>query len=172
MGLDDGTFTIEARNGAEDSNSNLIDLQYEVKLVKRFPNPGIQNFQGLPSIKPENSFQFNLGGKKESTTLEFIMYDDGTDRSNGTLSNSTISDSRFSNDTVVTPLEQKIWINEYINTFDLSVDWRLYGRGFTDRVNTGEGTPVVLTETRPEPSPDRPNSIRMVVQMNIGNRVI
>lgn len=172
MALDDGVYTIEARNAAEDSNSNLIDLQYEVKVVKRKPEVGSQGFNGLPALDPTNSFQYNLGGKEEQVTLEFILYDDGTDRSNGTLSTSTISDSRFSNDTVTTVEEQKIWLKEYIHTASLSVDWFLYGESYTDRTGAGEGTPIAITEARAEPSPDRPTSTRFVVQANIGRRVV
>jgi len=172
MALDDGTYTIEARNAAEDVDGNPIDLQYEVKLVKRAPQPGSQNFSGLPALDPTNSFQFNLGGKKEQITIEFILYDDGTDRSNGTLGNSTISDPRFSNGTITTVQEQKIWLKEYIHTADLAVDWKLYGRDYTDREAQGEGTNISITETRPEPVPERPTSMRFVVQANIGRRVI
>lgn len=172
MGLDDGVFTIEARNAAEDSDGNPIDLQYEVKLVKRFPQPGTQSFQGLPALDPTNSFQFNLGGKKESITLEFLLYNDGTDKSNGTLANSTISDPRFTDGTVETVLEQKVWLKEYISAADLAIDWKLYGRDFTDREQAGEGTSISITEARPEPVSDRPTTMRFIVQANIGRRVI
>lgn len=172
MALDDGQYTIVARNAAEDSQSDSINLEYEVKIVKRFPQVGTQGFQGLPALEPTNSFQYNLGGKEEQITLEFILYDDGTDRSNGTLSNSTITDSRFSNDTVTTVQEQKIWLKEYIHTAGLAVDWLLFGEDFTDRAGTDEGTPIAITETRPEPVPERPTSMRFIVQANIGRRVI
>jgi len=172
MALDDGVYTIEARNAAEDSQSNTIDLQYEVKVVKRFPQPGSQGFSGLPALDPTNSFQFNLGGKKSNFTLEFVLYDDGTDRSNGTLSNSTISDPRFSGGTITTVEEQEIWLDEYINSADLAVDWKFYGGKYTDREAQGEGTSIVITEARPEPSPDRPTSTRYIVQANLGRRVI
>jgi len=172
MALDDGQYTIRAENAAQDSDSNLIDLEYEVKLVKRKPEPGTQEFQGLPALDPTNSFQFNLSGKKERLELEFILYNDGTDRSNGTLANSTISDTRFSNDTVTTVREQKIWLKEYIHTASLSVTWRIFGEDYTDRTGAGNGTPISIVETRPEPSPDRPTSLRFIIQANIGRRVI
>lgn len=172
MALDDGVYTIEARNAAEDSNSDLIDLQYEVKLVKRKPEVGSQGFQGLPALDPTNSFQYNLGGKKEKVTLEFILYNDGTDRSNGSLSKSTISDPRFENNTIKTVQEQKIWLKEYIHTASLSADWFLYGESFTGRTAAGEGTPIAITEARAEPSPERPSSTRFIVKANIGRRVI
>lgn len=172
MALDDGTFTIRAENAAQDIDSNLIDLEYEVKIVKRFPQVGSQGFSGLPALDPTNSYQFNLGGKTEQITLEFILYDDGTDRSNGTLANSTISDPRFSNDTVTTVQEQKVWLKEYIHTSSLAVTWRLFGQDFTDRESAGNGTAIAITETRPEPSVDRPTSMRFIVQANLGRRVI
>lgn len=172
MALDDGIYTLEARNGAEDSQGSLINLQYEVKMVKRMPEPGTQGFSGLPALDPTNSFQYNLGGKQERFTLEFILYDDGSDRSNGSLAKSSINDARFSNDTVTTVQEQKIWLKEYIHTANLAVDWKLYGRDFTDRENVSEGTSIVITESRPEPEPGRPTSMRFIVQGNIGRRVI
>jgi hypothetical protein len=170
--LGDGTLTIQARNAATDTNSNLVDLEYEVKLLKRLPQPGTQGFNGLPAIDPTNSFQFNLGGKTEQITIEFVLYNDGTDKSNGTLNAADIDDTRFNNNTVETVREQKIWLKEYIHTADLAVDWLLFGRDFTGRTDGSPGTPIAITETRPEPSAGNPNSIRFVVQANVGRRVI
>ena len=171
MALDDGAYTIVAKNAAQDSNSELIDLEYEVKIVKRFPAPGTQDFSGLPALDPTNSFQFNLGGKKERFTIEFLLYNDGSDKSNGTLLDSTISDPRFSNDTITTVQEQKIWLKEYIHTADLNVTWRLFGEEWTDREAAGEGTSISITESRPEPVPGR-NATRFIIQANVGRRVI
>lgn len=171
--LGDGTFTLVAENAAENSQGELINLEYEVKLVKRFPQPGTQGYSGLPAIDPTNSFQFNLGGKKSRITLEFIIYNDGTDKSNGTFDTAaTINDPRLSGTTIETVEEQEIWLDEYINDADLQVSYRLYGPKYTDRVNTGEGTPIVITEARPEPVAERPTSTRYIVQANIGRRVI
>jgi len=172
MALDDGQYTLVAEDAAQDSNSNLIQLEYEVKIVKRFPQTGTQGFSGLPALSPENSFQFNLSGKTEQPELEFILYNDGTDRSNGTLADSQISDSRFSNDTVTTVQEQKIWLKEYIHTANLAVTWRIYGEDWTDRVSTDAGTPIAIKETRPEPVADRPSSMRFIVTFNLGRRVV
>jgi len=172
MALSDGAYTLVAENAAQDNNSNLIDLEYEVKLVKRFSQPATQDYSSLPSIKPENNAQFNLSGKKQRFTMEFLLYDDGTDRSNGTLSNSQISDNRFSGGTVETVLEQKVWLTEFINTFQFSTSFRLFGRDYTGRTEEG-GTPFVFTETRPEPRPgETQNRMTFIVQGNIGNRVI
>lgn len=171
MSLGDGTYTLVAENGAEDDNDELIDLEYEVKLVQRFPNPGTQEFSGLPALDPTNSFQFNLSGKTEQFTMEFLLYNDGTDRSNGTLADSTIDDSRFSNDTIETVQEQKVWLKEYIHTANLAVTWRLYGEEWTDREDDGEGTSIAIKEARAEPEPGR-NAERFVVQANLGRRVV
>ena len=182
MSLGDGDYTLVAENGGQNSSGNEIDLEYEVKLVQGFPKTENAPFTGLPSLNPETSFQYNLAGKSSSPTMEIILYNDGTDRSNGSLdemaevasglSYENFDDPRFSNGTVETIQEQEVWLTEYINNQAIPVFWRLYGGKYTDKVNPGEGTPIVITRIEPRPNPERPNEIRCTVRFNLGRRLI
>lgn len=185
MGLDDKEMTLVAQDAAKDSEGNQIDLDYRVKIIKAFPQTGDTPFSGTPAFKPENSFQYNLSGKTEQPTLEFVMYNDGTDRSNTSVSNTTVNDiaevadgigyTSFNDprlgSTIETKEEQKIWVKEYIHNNALPVTWKLYGRDYTDRITQGNGTPITITQVEPRPIPGE-NKIRMVVRFNLGKRLI
>ncbi|MGK7368811.1 MAG: hypothetical protein ACNS64_01250 [Candidatus Halalkalibacterium sp. M3_1C_030] len=182
MALDDGDYTLVAENAGRDSQGNQIDLEYEVKLVKAFAQTGDSPFSSTPAINPENSLQYNLSGKTEEPVLEFKLYDDGTDRSNGTLADmaeiaegldyNTFNDKFGLGSTIETIQEQKIWLKNFIHNYAIPVEWRLYGGEYTDKGGSGQGTPVVIQQTEPRPDPERPNEIYFVVRLGLGRRII
>lgn len=182
MSLDDGEYTIVAENGAKDIDGNQIQLEYEIKLTQEFPQTQDSSFSSTPALNPEKSFQYNLSGKGENPTMAVKLYNDGTDRSNGTLADmekvaeglgyNSFSDSRFTNDTVVDIQEQKVWLKEYINNHAIPVTWRLYGGEYTDKVNEGAGTPIVINRLEPRPNPNRPNEILLTIRFTLGRRLI
>lgn len=182
MSLDDGDYTLVAENGARDIDDNNIQLEYEVKLVQEFPQTQESPFSSTPSLNPETSFQYNLSGKNEDPTMTFKLYDDGTDRSNGTLAEmeevakglgyDTFSDPRFSNDTLTGVQEQKTWLKEYINNHAIPVTWRLYGGEYTDKQSPDAGTPIVINQLEPRPNPLRPNEILVTIRFSLGRRLI
>ncbi len=138
------TFKIVLQNNF---SAYSVDLEYSFEpLVKRKPDGRERNLTTISNQDPEAARHFAFQPGQENPSLEWTIYDNGEDKSNGSLSSSGISDSRFSNDTVTTVKEQVIWITEYIADNTSNPRWLLFGGRFTDRDGNGngEGTNVVI----------------------------
>ena len=155
-----------------DSNfSNYtVDLEYQFNLIKRVEDGREREFTTITLQDPENARHFGFNPGKVNPIIEWIIHDDGTDKSNGTLSSSSISDSRFSNDTVVTVQEQIIWLTEYIHDNTSDARWLLEGGRFSDRDGDGinEGTNVVIQSIPVKQLSDRVNSAKAKINLKLG----
>jgi len=137
------TYTIELQKSFSEYS---ISLEYTFNLAQTIDSGRKKNLTTIANQNPEAARHFAFQPGQQNPTIEFILYDNGEDKSNGTLSVSNITDSRFSNDTVTTVQEQIIWLDEYI--MDNTSDPRhlLFGGRFSDRNGDGteEGTNVTL----------------------------
>lgn len=129
------------------------DLQYSFEpLVQTKDDGRTRSFTTITLQDPEAARHFGFQPGESNPSIEWTLYDNGEDKSNGTLNASGINDSRFtSTDTNGNPIvktveEQIIWLTEYIHDNTSDPRWRLYGGRFTDRDGDGvdEGTQVVL----------------------------
>lgn len=147
-----------------------IDLEYEFNLIQKVEDGRKRNFTTITLQDPQNTRHFGFEPGEANPTIQWVLYDDGSDKSNGTLSASTISDSRFSGNTVETVEEQIIWLTEYI--FDNTSDprWILEGGRFDDPDGDGvtEGTSVVVQSIPITLLSDRPNAAKGTINMKLG----
>lgn len=124
------------------------DLEYELNIVQRKQDGRTRDFTTIANQDPEAARHFGFQPGQSNPVIEWIIYDNGEDKSNGSLSASSISDSRFSNDTVTSIEEQIIWLTEYLQDNTSDPRWLLFGGRFSDRNGDGvdEGTQVVIKE--------------------------
>lgn len=127
-----------------------VDLEYSFEpLVQEKDDGRSRGFTTISNQSPQAARHFGFQPGESNPSLEWTIYDNGEDKSNGTLDSSAISDSRFSNNTVTTVEEQIIWLTEYIHDNTSDPRWRLYGGRFTDSDGDGvdEGALVVIQNT-------------------------
>jgi len=126
-----------------------IDIEYELDLVQNKDDGRNRNFTTIGLQNPAAARHFGFQPGQSNPTIEWTIYNNGEDKSNGSLSASNITDSRFSNDTVTTVEEQIIWLTEYIHDNTSDPRWLLFGGRFSDRNGDGvdEGTNVVVKRT-------------------------
>jgi len=124
-----------------------VDLEYSFEpLVQRKRDGRSRSFTTISNQDPDAARHFGFQPGESNPSLEWTIYNNGDDKSNGTLSSSNITDSRFSNGTVTTIDEQIIWITEYVMDNTSDPRWKLFGGRFSDRDGDGtnEGTNVSL----------------------------
>jgi len=131
-----------------DFSEYSINLQFNFDLAKRIRDGRSRSLTTITNQDPQAARHFAFQPGQENPTLEFTLYNDGTDKSDGTLASSNITDSRFTNDTVVTVEEQKIWLNQYITDNTSDPRWLLFGGTYSDRDGDGidEGTNVTVED--------------------------
>lgn len=122
------------------------DLEFEFDLAQAVESGRSRSLTTISNQDPQAARHFAFQPGQNNPRIEFILYNNGEDKSNGTLSASNISDSNFSNDTVVTIEEQIRWLNYYIEDNRSDPRWLLTGGQFTDINGDGinEGANVVV----------------------------
>jgi len=141
------SYTVELdQNFSQYSTS----LEFEFDLAQTLESGRSRDLTTISNQDPEAARHFAFQPGQQNPTLEFILYNNGEDKSNGTLSVSSISDSRFSNSTVTTVEEQIIWLDEYVMDNTSDPRWLLFGGRWSDRNGDGvdEGTSVTLENLR------------------------
>jgi hypothetical protein len=123
-----------------------VDLEFKFSIVKNIESGRKRDLTTIANQSPEAARHFAFQPGEQNPRVEFTLYNDGTDKSNGSLSSSNITDSRFSNDTVETIEEQIIWLDEYVTDNTSDPRWRFFGGRWSDRNGDGtdEGTNVVV----------------------------
>jgi hypothetical protein len=147
-----------------------VDLEYEFDLVQSKEEGINRSFTTIGNKDPRAARHFGFRPGENNPTLRWILFDNGEDKSNGSLSASNISDARFSNQTVTTLQEQIIWIQQFIMDNSSDARYRLFGGRFSDYNGDGieEGTPVVIKNPRITQSSDRPTTAEGKIQLKLG----
>ena len=146
------------------------DLEYEFNIIQRIEDGRKRSFTTIGNQDPEAARHFGFEPGETNPAIEWLIYDDGTDKSNGSLSSSSITDSRFSNDTVVTVEEQIIWLTEYIHDNTSDPRWLLTGGRFSDPDGDGtdEGTNVVIESIPITQVADRQTAADAKINLKLG----
>lgn len=147
-----------------------VDLEYEFNLIQSVEDGRERSFTTIGLQDPADARHFGFKPGQTNPTIEWLIYDNGEDKSNGTLSSSSISDSRFSNDTVVTVEEQIVWLTEYIHDNTSDARWLLEGGRFDDPDGDGttEGTNVVVKSIPITKVADRQQAAQAKINMKLG----
>jgi len=131
-----------------DSNFSAFgtDLEFEFDLVQTLDSGRTRSLTTISNQSPEAARHFAVQPGQQNPVIEFRLYNNGEDKSNGSLSASSITDSRFSNGTVTTVEEQIIWLDEYVTDNTSDPRWLLFGGRWSDRNGDGtdEGTNVTI----------------------------
>lgn len=160
-------YKIELQSGFSEYG---VDLVYEFDLIQSFDDGRERSLTTITNQDPAEARHFAFQPGQSNPKLEWVIYDNGEDKSNGSLSSSNITDSRFSNDTVTTVEEQLIWITEYI--FDNTSDprWSFYGGRFSDRNGDGtdEGTNVTVKKINTNRVANRSQAVKATIDLKLG----
>lgn len=157
-----------------DSSGTAEDIEYHFDLIQNLNDEGeIDALRVKGSSANQNIYMSFLPGKGKTIPIEWLLQDNGNDKSSGTFSSAGISDPDISDGTVVTALEQKIFFENYIFDDNNDSAWELYGGEYSDpdRDGTDEGTNVVILNKNIQRISDRPNVFIGRVDLGVGQRV-
>jgi len=137
------TYTVELLSSFSQYS---IGLEYTFDLAQTVDSGRTRSLTTISNQDPEAARHFAFQPGQQNPVIEFILYNNGEDKSNGSLAASNITDNRFSNGTVTTVEEQIIWLDEYIMDNTSDPRWLLFGGRWSDRNGDGveEGTNVTL----------------------------
>lgn len=124
------------------------DLDFEIDIAKTVDSGRKRSLTTISNQDPQAARHFAFQPGEHNPVIEFVLYNNGEDKSNGTLAASSINDSNFSDDTVETVEEQIRWLNYYISDNTSDPRWLLTGGQFTDINGDGlnEGANVVVND--------------------------
>jgi len=111
-----------------------------------------------PGNQPENANLMQFQGMTMRLTLNGMLYDDGTDVSNGTA-----PDPPFGTDGVVDIMEQVLFLNFYIHRQGIGVKWNVTGPGLPDG-----GVDCALETANATPQADRPHEAEVSLVLMAG----
>lgn len=149
------TFIIQLSN---------VDAAYQYKLVLNYVQDyGPETNKPVTTISPpgrppEDANQMQFQGMTMRFNLAGILYDDGTDISDGTAPSTT-----FGADGVVDIDEQVKWINFYIHREGIGVKWNITGPGLP----TG-GVNCALKKAKAKRMADRPHEAEVNLVLTAG----
>ena len=137
-------YYLELRGIDFDSDGDEDIIEYHFPVAPELNEETVNNNTTVAGNDYLNTQILGFGGQEKQISIVFFLYDDGTDRSNGTFGTSGISDSRISNGTVETMEEQRIFLERYINIGIVGKQLYLRGGRFEDPDGNGTvtGTPV------------------------------
>lgn len=164
-------YYLQLNNLDFSGDGNADPLEYHFELVQNLDSNGEIPATTVESDIPENNQHLAFQGKTKNIPIEWLIYDNGTDKSDGTYSSAGITDSRISNDTIVSATEQKVFLEYYIHNPNSTAQWRLFGGRFTDPDGDGtdEGTPVHIQTLNPRTS--SPIFGNGILRLRVGSRV-
>lgn len=150
------TFTIQLTN---------VDSAYQYKLLLKFAQTYRPQTEkqvtpvSAPGIVPEDANLMQFQGMTMRFRIEGMLYDDGTDISDGTAPSDP-----FGTNGVVDIDEQVKWINFYIHRQGIGVRWNITGPGLpTGGVNTA------LERASARRTADRPHEGEITLVMTAGD---
>lgn len=141
-------YYLELENVDFDGDGSVEPIEYHFDLVQSRDDGGNKPFTTVEADQETSNQLLGFQGKSREVVLEWWLYDNGNDKSNGTYNGSGINDSRVSDNTIVTITEQDLYLNDYIHFPEISASWKFYGGKYSDPDGDGtdEGTPVSVVD--------------------------
>lgn len=127
-----------------DGIDDTLEFQFEL-VQERSISSEIPMFT-QEADEPNNNILYAFQGKNKQFTLVMDLYNNGTDKSNGTWADLDVSDPRINstddagNEIIQTVEEQIIYLDEYMQNPVFGGNWRLQEGMFQGK--DGEGTNV------------------------------
>jgi len=154
-----------------DGDGTNDNLEYHFNLVQGLDDNGEIPFTVIVADQPLNNQALGFSGKTRTIPLEWVLYNDGSDKAEGTVPAGL--DNRLSNDTVVTVEEQIVYLRRYFQNPTLGAQWRFFGGTYTDPDGDGtdEGTPAAVQTVSLARSADNPEAARGQIRIKVTNVV-
>lgn len=149
---------------------NVDGYEYEMKLVQRLghqmrkPSTNIS----VPGGNPEDATIMAVQGQTRTYNLRFIIFNDGTDRSNGTVpDDGTFADTDGDGTVdVITVNDQITWLRDYIFKYGLGIDYTIVGFN----VDSG-GVKCHIESLNIDPAPRNVNHVEASMTLKVGEVV-
>lgn len=166
-------YYIELRNIDFDDDNSEERIEYHFKLISNLDSNNNLPVTTVEGDQPLNNQHLAFQGKGRIIPINWVVYNNDSDKSNGTYSTSGITDSRISNSNIKTVTEQKVYLERYIHSSNNVAEWRLFGGEFSDPDGDGtdEGTPVVVETCNVRRTNNNPLTAQGVMKLRVGQRV-
>lgn len=138
-------YYLRLENRDIDGDGDDDPIEYHFKLIQNLDDNGEIPATTIEGDQPLNNQNLAFEGKTRVIPLQWIIYNNGNDKSDGTWGNQVGSsfDSNLGSD--ITSVEDQIYyIQRYIHNSTLGRQWRFFGGNYTDPDGSGNnnGTPV------------------------------
>jgi len=134
-----------------DNDGDNDPIEYHFKIIENLDDEGNLPATTIEADQPLNNQNLAFQGKTRVIPLTWIIYNNGSDKSNGTWDTEVGGsyDSNLSSD--ITGVEEQIhYLQRYIHNAALGRTWRFFGGNYTDPDGSGlnNGTPVHMEPVR------------------------
>ena len=133
--------------------------KYIFKLIKSIDRRQRKPFTSvsIPGKSATNNILLAIQGQEQVVDITFTIYDDGTDRSDGTAPTDVFPDG------VKTIEEQMKWLLDYIHQAKIDAKWRLYGDYFPSG-----GLPCLIEEIVIDDKAETPLNVDCTIRVVVG----
>ena len=137
------------------------NYEYILKLIRTMPTrqtKGVTSI-ALPGMAATSNILMALQGMQLTIDLTFTMYNDGTDKSNGTAPSGDFPNG------VKTITEQKDWLINYIHSADIDAKWYFYSDDYPS------GIKCIVNEISFDEQNETPISTDATIRLVIGEAI-
>jgi len=135
--------------------------KYIFKLIRSMPERQTKPVTSisLPGQGATSNILMTLQGMSRTIDLTWTMYNDGTDKSNGTAPFGDFPGG------VKTIAEQKEWLRDYIHSKEIDAKWTFYSDDYPS------GIECVITDLSFDEQGDTPLSTDATIRLTIGEAI-
>jgi len=148
------------------------NLSYDITVVSEANDSQSKEVFSIapPGLGPSENLFLGVSGMQRDIEIRWAIHDDGTDKSNGTVStavtNGDMPSGEFTDDTVVTLAEQVRYLQDYMHSETFTAEWTL--DHVTGDMYNSDGVIIESIDT-PTILQDSPKWLESRMQLRLGS---